>query len=1169
MATECKSALVILLKFRIKMKSTKSIVIGCVCACLVLIFTNSISAQEENTPLDSERIYRVWDNEPAPNRGGDFNITKARGYPYDEDWELRSYPIGNGYMGANIFGRTDTERIQLTEKTLANEGLYGIGGLTSFAEINLEFNHENPTNYSRSININEAISYVNYISDGVEYTREYFISYPDNVLVIKLSANKKGKISFLLKPEIPYLRDSTQKNTRTGKMEVHNDLITLSGFIEHFSVNYEGQIKVITDGGKLSSAQKGDKAEINVSNANSAVLIIAAGTNYKLCKELFLEDVHNKKLDPKELPHNKVSALVNAAAAKGFDNLKEAHLRDYQNLFSRVELQFTSETPQIPTKELLENYQSDASNHYLEELMFHYGRYLLISTSRKGTLPCGLQGVWSQYEVTPFTGGFWHNINIQMNYWGAFNSNLAETFTPYVEFFDAYLPKAKSLATDYLKKHNPNALAKDSLDNGWTIGTGTTPHKIVGPGGHSGPGTGALTTKMFWDYYEFTMDTTFLREKAYPAILGMSKFLSKTLVPVGDSLLLVNPSASPEQKHNGENYITAGTTFDQELVWENHNDLLKASKILNCKDDFIEVVQDEITKLDPIIIGKSGQVKEFREEEYYGEIGQKQHRHISHLCALYPGTLINSTTKDWMNASIVTLDLRGNNTTGWAMAHRMNARARTKDGEKAHEVYTKFIKERTLPNLWTTHPPFQIDGNFGCMAGVAEMLLQSHEGYIEPLAALPKVWSTGEYSGLVARGNFEITVKWKNGKATSIEVLSRSGGECKLKYKGIAKATVTDKVGVDVHHKSLSSELISIETEKGKTYLITINDASKQAKTVVGIQGEKFLINNEFTYKGREWNGFPIEGLLMNSRMVQGIFDDLNTETAGRWKYDDTQKWDADRNTNEFVNAMESWYTNGLLAFTVNMQGGSPLGYGNKGWINSAYKPNGELRPEYMSRLKRIIDRADELGMVVILGLFYNDQEDLLEDENAVLKGVDNVLDWLHENQYQNVIIEVNNECNLKYKHEILQPHRVHEVIERIKSKKINGHSYLASASYSGGRIPTENVVQSADFILIHGNGVYDPARIGEMVKETKQVEGYTPKPILFNEDDHFDFNQTSNNLVEAVRAYASWGYFDYRMKGEGFDNGFQSVPVNWQISSPRKKAFFNKLKEITGGGDF
>lgn len=342
--------------------------------------------------------------------------------------------------------------------------------------------------------------------------------------------------------------------------------------------------------------------------------------------------------------------------------------------------------------------------------------------------------------------------------------------------------------------------------------------------------------------------------------------------------------------------------------------------------------------------------------------------------------------------------------------------------------------------------------------------------------------------------------------------------------------------------------------------------AKETPRTVVSIQGEKFLINGVPTYQGQTWNGHPVEGLLMNSRMVQGIFDDLNPETSDRWAYEDTQEWDADRNTDEFVEAMDSWYAHGLLAFTINLQGGSPLGYGNKGWVNSAIDPQGQLRPKYMDRLGRVLDRADEIGMVVILGLFYNDQEDLLEDESAVLRGVDNTIDWLFARDYRNVIIEVNNECNLKYRHEILQPHRVHEVIERIQSKERKGHRYLAGTSYSGRQIPRENVVGVADFLLIHGNGVKDPAMIPEMVRKTKAVKGYKPKPILFNEDDHFDFGKPSNHMVLAVKAYASWGYFDYRMRGEEYDDGFQSVPVNWKISSSRKKAFFAKLREITGG---
>ena len=291
-----------------------------------------------------------------------------------------------------------------------------------------------------------------------------------------------------------------------------------------------------------------------------------------------------------------------------------------------------------------------------------------------------------------------------------------------------------------------------------------------------------MTGKLFWDYYDFTRDTAYLREKGFPAILGMSKFLSKTLKPTEDGLLLVDPSASPEQKQNGKNITTVGTTFDQSLVWENHNDLLKASAVLGIEDGFLDLVKDQITRLDPILIGKSGQIKEYREEVYYSDLGDPHHRHISHLFPVYPGTLINSSTREWMEAASTSLDLRGIKAGGWATAHRMNCRARTKEGEKAHELLERFISVHLMPNLWATGSLFQIDGNFGCMAGMAEMLLQSHEGYIEPLAALPDAWDSGEYNGLVARGNFEISAAWENGSASSFEIISKSGEACRIKY---------------------------------------------------------------------------------------------------------------------------------------------------------------------------------------------------------------------------------------------------------------------------------------------------------------------------------------------------------------------------------------------------
>jgi hypothetical protein len=347
---------------------------------------------------------------------------------------------------------------------------------------------------------------------------------------------------------------------------------------------------------------------------------------------------------------------------------------------------------------------------------------------------------------------------------------------------------------------------------------------------------------------------------------------------------------------------------------------------------------------------------------------------------------------------------------------------------------------------------------------------------------------------------------------------------------------------------------------------IAVAAADEPRKTEVAIVGQAFHINGRPTYEGRTWQGHKIEGLLLNSRMVQGIFDDLNSDTVGKWAYPDTGKWDAERNTREFVAAMPEWREHGLLAFTINLQGGSPQGYSqDQPWHNSAITPAGELRQEYMARLAKIMDKADDLGMVVILGIFYFGQDQRLEDEAAIKRAVDRAVDWVIERGYRNVLIEVNNECNVRYDHAILKPDRVHELIEQVKSRTKEGRRLLAGTSYGGGTVPKENVVRASDFLLLHGNGVGDPKRAAEMVRQTRLVAGYRPMPILFNEDDHFDFDKPANNFQAAVSEYASWGYFDFRMRGEGFDDGYQSVPVNWGLSSPRKKAFFEKLAEITG----
>ena len=780
--------------------------------CLFILL--SASAQQKE--------YSLWYSQPAPNEGAE-NIVKSRGFPYDKYWERWSLPIGNGYMGACIFGRTDTERIQLTEKTFGVKGPYKKGGIGNFAEIYIEdIHHDQPLNYKRSLRLNDAISTVNYQYEGVNYTREYFANYPSNVIVVKLKADQPGKISFTLRPVLPYLHEYNDEGTgRTGKVSAQNDLITLTGDIQFFRLPYEAQIKVIPSGGQLKAMndESGNNGTIRIQQADSVVLLINAQTAYQLKSSVFTASPENK-FTGNEHPHRAVSQCIQKAADKGYEVLCKEHIADYQSLFSRVDLRLCDETPGIPTDSLLHDYQRGKESLYMDELLFQYGRYLLIASSRKGSLPPHLQGAWSQYEYAPWSGGYWHNINIQMNYWAAFNTNLAEVFIPYVEYNEAFRQSANEKATGYIKKNNPDALSAIPEENGWTIGTGANAFSIDSPGGHSGPGTGGFTTKLFWDYYDFTRDEDILKKPSYPAMLGMAKFLSKTLKPTEEGYLLADPSSSPEQYHNGTTYQTKGCAFDQEMIWESFHDALKAADILKEESPFLRTIKEQIGKLDAIQIGESGQIKEYREEKKYSDIGDPRHRHISHLCALYPGTLINAETPEWLKAATVTLNNRGDKSTGWGVAHRLNLWARVKDGDMAYQRFQLLLKKYILENLWNMHPPFQIDGNLGGTAGVAEMLIQSHEGYINPLPALPAAWRDGSYEGLVARGNFVVSVFWKQGLMTQMNILSRAGGECVIQYKDIANFTIKDAKGKKVKTIRESKNRIRFATQKGNTYYL-------------------------------------------------------------------------------------------------------------------------------------------------------------------------------------------------------------------------------------------------------------------------------------------------------------------------------------------------------------
>lgn len=347
-----------------------------------------------------------------------------------------------------------------------------------------------------------------------------------------------------------------------------------------------------------------------------------------------------------------------------------------------------------------------------------------------------------------------------------------------------------------------------------------------------------------------------------------------------------------------------------------------------------------------------------------------------------------------------------------------------------------------------------------------------------------------------------------------------------------------------------------------------------KSRTVVSIDKGAFLIDGKPTYQGRHYDGNKIEGLLLNTRLVQGVFDDRNPETRSRWDYPDGP-WDPERNTTEFIAMMPAWRSAGLLSFTINLQGGSPEGYSQtQPWDNAAFTPDGEPDPAYLNRLGRILDKADELGMAPILGLFYFGQDQRLHDERAIVNAVETVTDWLIERGDRHVLIEIANEVDVgHYTHDIIRAHRCHELIELVQAKSVGrldtpAGRLLVSTSMRGGTLPPDPIIRVADFILLHGNHVDCPGRIREMIEQCRANPAYKGQPILFNEDDHFDFGSENNNMLAAISGYAGWGYFDYRMDDEGFDDGYQSVPVNWTTSSERKRGFFDLLAKVTGSGE-
>ncbi|MBQ3015656.1 MAG: glycoside hydrolase N-terminal domain-containing protein, partial [Clostridia bacterium] len=855
----------------------KKKIISLICLCSILFGTvatvipiKSYAASEETETIERSDVpMKLWYTSEAPKINE--NEPSASGSKDgDLGWEYYSLPIGNGYFGASVFGRTDTERVQLTDKTLSNPEYfkdsngknYTAGGLNNFSETYIDFGHTDVSDYIRYLDLNTAISGVEYTYNGVKYTREYFASYPDNALVIRLDANSDGALSFTLRPTVPFEQSyaafegdgGSKSGTVESKVENNVGYVELSGKMDYYGIDFYGLYKVYTDGGKISASTTDitytDKdgtsitdtdGTIVVSDANSAYIVVTFGTDYELSSETFTETRENKPTQFTDLEYAKAKVLakMNAIDSKiknlGFNEayqlLKKTHTDDYSDLFGRVDISlgFNESDLSISTDKLISDYKAGKKSTYLEALLMQYGRYLLIASSRSGSMPANLQGAWNAYNNPAWGSGYWHNINVQMNYWHAFSTNLAETFEAYIDFNAAYMAQTEKYATDEIATYNPDALGKDG-GNGWVIGTTNYQNDLTTD--RLSVGNLGFTTQLFWEYYSYTKEETVLR-KVYDVLANAARFITKAVELDEDGHYLVSRSDSPEMRVDGSWYETKGTTYSQTFAYlNNYNALLAAEELgilqneeLLATEEYsiLKTVMEQIDKYDPIVVGLSGQVKEFREETYYCSLGDDpHHRHISQLVGLFPGNLITPSTPAWLDAAKVTLDERGNNTTGgWVYSNRIGLFARAEMAEKAYGQLDALISKSLQPNLFTRlWHVFQIDANFGATAGMTEMLLQSHDGCISPLAALPAAWSDGSYTGLVAHGNFEVSAAWSDGLATQFDILSKKGGNVSVRYPSISRATVVKASNGEVVEYTSSGDIITFNTEVGETYVI-------------------------------------------------------------------------------------------------------------------------------------------------------------------------------------------------------------------------------------------------------------------------------------------------------------------------------------------------------------